>query len=44
MEHLENTYNNGHMDIAGDTYLMKLDETKYEEMVEKSKDTGAGEK
>ena len=37
MEQLENPYNNGHMAIAGDTHVMKLDETKYEEMVEKSK-------
>ena len=44
MEHLENAYNDGHMAIAGDTHLMKLAETKYKEMVEKSKDTGVGEK
>ena len=42
MEQLENAYNNGHMAISGDTHLMKLAETKYEEMVEKSKDTGVG--
>ena len=44
MEQLENTYNDGHMSISGDTHLMKLAETKYEEMVENSKDTGVGEK
>ena len=42
MEQLENAYNNVHMAISGDTHLMKLAETKYEEMVEKSKDTGVG--